>query len=277
MCCDEIRGQGVPASSFTGSAGVSPASFPAVRFAISVSISSKVFCPSAALRVSVILLLLPFAGCDAPSGDRGGEVQVRNADREIELSAVFHRGNAEKGTWHLLVHEDGSMASLAYFTTDVTPLSFYEKLRALEFEARDTVSCETMGDGAASTAGDALEYFFTWEGGPQRLPLGELLVEALPEGVDAETKGLEMRFGGNHTGADAASPPAHKSGCLACLYTCCAGVTSNSRANLALLRRENDWHRYRVNPRFDLADGTTVRITIRAKRHEVHEEESKRR
>lgn len=222
----------------TGSAGVSPASF---------------------------LLLLVLAGCDAPSGDRRGELKVSVDAREIELSAVFHRANAEKGTWHLLVHEDGSMASLAYFTTDVTPLSFYEKLRALGFEARDTVSCETMGDANASTGGDELEYFFTWEGGPDRMPLGELLVETLPEGVETETKGLEMRFGGNHTGADAESPPSHESGCLACLYTCCAGVTSNSRANLALLRRENEWHRYRLSPRVDLADGAKVRITIRAK------------
>ncbi len=276
MCCDGIRGQGVPASSFTGNAGVSPASgegkpqirslASGVRWAGSAGGSPASFSALRfAINILAILSLLPLTNCDEPSGDRGGNVEVRSADREIELSAVFHRGNAEKGTWHLLVHEDGSMGSLAYFTTDVTPLSFYEKLRALGFEARDTVSCETMGDGAASTDGDALEYFFTWEGGPRRLPLGELLVEALPEGVDAETKGLEMRFGGNHTGADAASPPAHESGCLACLYTCCAGVTSNSRANLALLRRENDWHRYRVNPKVGLVDGTKVRITIRAR------------
>ncbi len=137
MCCDGIRGVppgsagGSPASGESkpkirslasdvrcapGSAGGSPASFPAVRFAI---------------NVFAMLLLLPLAGCDAPSGDRGGAIEVRSVDREIELSAVFHRGNAEKGTWHLLVHEDGDMASLAYFTTDVTPRWFYEKLRAL--------------------------------------------------------------------------------------------------------------------------------------------------
>ena len=60
------------------------------------------------------------------------------------------------------------------------------------FEATDTVSCETMGDGAASTAGDALEYFFTWQGGPRRLPLGELLVEALPSPAAALERGIEL-------------------------------------------------------------------------------------
>lgn len=188
---------------------------------------------------------------------------MSDASREIELNAVFHRRNAEEGTWHLLVHEDGTMSSLAYFTTDVTPLAFYEALRALGLEAESTVSCETMGEPGAATGGDALEYLFTWEGGPEGMPLDELLVETLPAGIDARTKGLEMRFGGNHTGADAKSPPSHESGCLACLYTCCAGVTSNSRANLALLRRENEWHRYRLNPEVDLPDGTRVKITIR--------------
>ncbi len=225
--------------------------------------SSSLFLRLFPLPLSFFLLLIVLTGCGARSGDRAGQIQVRGDVQEIELKAVFRRANAEKGTWHLLVQSDGSMASLAYFTTDVTPLHFYEQLRAVGFEDRNSITCETMGDANAAASGDTLEYFFEWEGAPKRISLEELLVETLPEATEAARRGLEMRFGGNHTGADAADPPSHDSGCLACLYTCCAGVTSNSRANLVLLRSENDRHRYRLRPGVDLADGTPVRIIVR--------------
>ena len=221
-------------------------------------------CPAASFVFGgMLLLVLP--GCGPPSGEPAGTIEVKRDTQELSLSALFHRENAETGTWHLLVHERGDMASLAYFTTDVTPRAFYDALRVIGLEAEDAVSCTTMGERDVATAGDALEFLFTWDRGAKQLPLNELLIEVLPPGSEAGRRGLEMRFGGNHTGDDAVDPPAHRSGCLACLYSCCAGVTSNSRANLALLRSERNWHRYRINPRVDLADGTRVSITVRSK------------
>ncbi len=202
--------------------------------------------------------------CSPPSGESRGKITVDPERGELRLRATFHRGNAERGTWHLLVHEAGDMASLAYFTTDVTPKAFYDKLIAIGAQPEDTVTCDDMGAPAASTRGAALSFSFEWEGVSAPVELGALLLEEIPpRSTERKPRGLEIRFGGNHEGEDADAPPSHASGCLSCLYTCCAGVTSNPHANLALLKAEDGWHRYRLNPAVDIADLTRVTVIVR--------------
>jgi len=88
--------------------------------------------------------------------------------------------------------------------------------------------------------------------------------EEVPAAAQGEAlKGLEMRVGGNFTGEDAGSPPAERSGCLACLYTCSAGVISNAKANLTLLRRDKGQYRYRLSPKVALADGARVEVIVK--------------
>jgi len=217
------------------------------------------------LSAPIVALAIVAVSCDERSGDREGDIDVVTANSELRLAATFHRKVAEAGTWHLLVHERGDMADLACFTTNVTPLLFYEKLRAIGIEAEDVVDCGAMGDLDAATEGDVLEYSFEWEGSGRRVALDELFDEVVPADTAAQL-GLEMRFGGNHEGEDAEHPPSHRSGCLACLYTCCAGVTSNRRANLALLRRENGEHRYRVLPEVGPPDGAVVTVFVGKRR-----------
>lgn len=219
------------------------------------------------ITVSIMLCLIaPFAtACSGSSSGREGVLRLDATTQTLQLNATFHRSNAQEGTWHLLVHKDGEMASLSYFTTDVSPLLFFEKLRALGVEDENTIDCDNMGAELATTQGDLLEYSFAWDGSDGRVPLHDLLKEYVPDDSETPKRGLQMHFGGNHTGDDAKHPPAHDSGCLACLYTCCAGVTSNSQANLTLLRQENNVHRYRLRPDVQLADRTRVQVFIRKK------------
>ena len=220
--------------------------------------------PAASIVLCLATPLL--TACGDSSSERTGTIEVDEVAQTLKLSATFHRANAEEGTWHLLVHEDREMASLAYFTTDVSPLLFFEKLLALGVEDENTIDCDNWDAELAHTEGDRLEYSFAWQGSERRRPLDEILKEFVPTGAETPERGLEMRFGGNHTGDDEKSPPAHDSGCLACLYTCCAGVTSNSRANLSLLRKEDNVHRYRLRPEVTLADGARVQVFIRKAR-----------
>jgi hypothetical protein len=223
----------------------------------------------------VAVILFPaLCGCDVgPFSARGkqvpaneGKLFMSEGAREFSFHAVFHRENAEAGTWHLVVKEGGSMSPLAFFTTEVSPGHFYRSLRAIGATDGNNVSSMNMGDEKIATEGDSIQFLFSWEGRKNLIPLEDLVTEVVPSlPASGEALGLEMRFGGNYTGNDAASPPCHASGCLACLYTCSAGVTSNSRANLSLLRREKSVHRYRIQKDVDLPDGTRTTITVRRK------------
>ncbi len=195
-----------------------------------------------------------------------GLVMVNEAAKEISFTATFHRTNAEAGTWHLIVESGGSMASMAFFTTDVSPGKFYESLKAIGASDGNNVNSSNFGDEGIATQGDAIELLFDWKGRKTPVALADLIAEVVPDlPTSGGARGLDMRFGGNFTAEDAKSPPCHESGCLACLYTCSAGVTSNARANLALLKKEKDVHRYRVDPKLDLPDGTRVRVIARKK------------
>lgn len=216
--------------------------------------------------------LLPLlSGCDpgAPASIQAaasprGFVIVNEAAKELRLNATFHRGNAEQGTWHLLVEDTGSMAGKAIFTTDVNPAKFYASLKSLGAADANNVTPENLGEASIETRGDLLDYLVEWKGVKEPMPITTFLAEVVPDlPSSGGRRGIEMRFGGNYTNEDASSPPCCKSGCLACLYTCSAGVTSNARANLSLLRAEKDKHRYRLNPKVELSDGAKVRLIVR--------------
>lgn len=221
-----------------------------------------------------VTLSLALCACDVglfrARGKQGpaneGVVFMNKDAKEFSFHAVFHRQNAEKGTWHLIVKEDGSMSPLAFFTTEVSPGHFYKSLKAIGAMDGNNVSSANMGDEKIATEGDPIQFLVSWEGRKHAMPLEELITEVVPSlPSSGGARGLEMRFGGNYTGNDAESPPCHESGCLACLYTCSAGVTSNSRANLALLSKDGDVYRYRIKQDVDLPDGTRVKITVRRK------------
>ncbi|MBI4600481.1 MAG: hypothetical protein HY721_00835 [Planctomycetes bacterium] len=218
-----------------------------------------------------VIIATALASCGGGSGAGGaakgssrGVVMVSPAARELSFSAVFHRRNAEEGTWHLIVERDGSMASKAFFTTDVSPGKLYESLRAIGASDGNNVGAENFDDEDIATGGDAIDFLFDWKGLGEPMRLEDFIAERVPDlPSSGGARGIEMRFGGNMTGEDAASPPCHASGCLACLYTCSAGVTSSSKANHALLKKEGGMHRYRVSPKVDIPDGTRVRVIVR--------------
>lgn len=207
----------------------------------------------------------PAAGAAVPAPKPGkGIVLLSPEKKELSFSATFHRANAEEGTWHLIVEGDGSMASQAMFTTDVSPALFYSSLRDMGAVDANNVTPANFGDENIATAGDRIEFLIDRADFKSPLTLEQFLEESVPNlPSSGGARGLEMRFGGNCTREDAASPPCHASGCLACLYTCSAGVTSSSRANLALLKRENNVHRYRLRSSVTLPDKARVRILVR--------------
>ncbi|HVR74177.1 MAG TPA: YdjY domain-containing protein [Planctomycetota bacterium] len=209
---------------------------------------------------------LPSASAAGAATGRGGLLFMNPAARELRFSAVFHRANAEEGTWHFLVEKNRTMASRAIFTTDVTPAQFYKSFQEIGASDGNNVTPANSREEKIATRGDAVDFTFEWKGSDGAIPLEKLVTEAVPDiPSSGGVRGLELRFGGNMTAEDASSPPAHVSGCLACLYTCSAGVVSNSKANEALLKREKGVSRYRIQPATDIPDGARVTIVTRIK------------
>ena len=82
---------------------------------------------------------------------------MMNAARgECSFSAVFHRKNAEQGTWHLLVERSGAMAPKAFFTTDVSPAKFYRSLK--ELGAKDVNNVNAANFDAVEELAEAWQY-----------------------------------------------------------------------------------------------------------------------
>jgi hypothetical protein len=228
------------------------------------------------MRETRLVLALSLAGllvsCDTgPSAQARssapvskGIVVMNEKEQYFSFRATFHRENATAGTWHLIVEGSGAMAPKAFFTTDVSPGKFYESLKALGMSDGNNVSSSNIDEESIATEGDLLDFSFDWKDQKDAVALTDLLTEVVPNlPTSGGNRGLEMRFGGNYTKEDAKSPPCHESGCLACLYTCSAGVTSNAKANRALLKKEKNVHRYRINPKWNLAEGASIRVIVR--------------
>ena len=151
------------------------------------------------------------------------------------------------------------------FTTGVSPHQFYQGLLKLGATPGNNVTGDNYEDQSTYTEGSLLEVSITWSGAVKKYPLDEFLQETIPEGSETQAKlGLDIRFGGNRATEDTASPPSDSTGCVMCLYSCPAGVSSNAKANnYQLATLDGGAWRYFANPSVAPLDGTPVTITVK--------------
>lgn len=220
--------------------------------------------------MSVLLLSLSACNQLLPDDDYNDPLSHDNLYYDssagtLTFQAVFHAAPATAGTWHLIIHKDGSNKDNCFFTTGVSPHQFYQGLLKLGATAGDNLTGDNYTDQNAYTEGSALEVSITWNGAVKKYPLDEFLKEEIPAGSATQEKvGLEMRFSGNRSTEYTASPPSDTTGCLMCLYSCPAGVSSNAKANnYQLATLDGGMWRYFANPSVVPADGTPVTITVK--------------
>lgn len=187
-------------------------------------------------------------------------LNVSSDSRELSLYATVDRAVADQGSFHLLVFRDGSARGSSIFTTLVTPERFHQALVGLGASPGNNVNAGNFDSPIVATQGTKLEVTASWDGAPKTYLLPQLLEEPT-DLVGGGPHGLEIRFGGNRPNPPGENP-SDETGCLACLYSCSAGVTSNAAANEWLHGRDGVW-RYRGNQSTLPADGTRVKIGFR--------------
>lgn len=220
--------------------------------------------------MSVLLLSLSACNQLLPRDDYNDPLPEDNlyyntSTGTLTFQAVFNAANATAGTWHLIVNKGGSMANMSMFTTGVSPHQFYQGLLKLGAVAGNNVTGANSGDQDTYTKGSVLEVSITWSGAVKQYPLNEFLQEKIPAGSETQQLlGLEIAFGGNRATEDTASPLSDSTGCIMCLYSCPAGVSSNDKAdNFQLATLDGGAWRYFANPSVVPEDGTPVTITVK--------------
>ncbi len=197
-----------------------------------------------------------------------GDIFVDSVAKSITLKATYNANPAEAGTWHLLVHKDGTNGSpdKAIFSTDVSPYQYYQALKQLGADDLNTVNFDNLAEENVFTQGSKLAFSITWDGAGKSYLVEEFLEEIVPQDAEIQSKlGLEIRFGGNRTKEDVQDPKSDTTGCLACLYSCAAGISSNAKANLHIKNTDStdgNIFRYTIAEEIDCPDKTIVTITI---------------
>jgi len=114
----------------------------------------------------------------------------------------------------------GTNKDLFLFRTRANQNDFYKAL--VEIGLKPGHNLTEKSPKTEAVQGERLEVTVTWVGAAKAYPLGQVVVDH-SEGK----KGFEIRFGGNQKAAAALN-----TGCITCLTSCYAGITSNARYTL---------------------------------------------
>lgn len=167
---------------------------------------------------------------------------------EVRVYAEVNRKWVTEPTRHGVVTAEGSNADKAIFKAGGNALDFNEALVQIGATPGDNVK----KDSPAGTAveGDALEVLVGWD--DSEYSINELVVSSGELGGQE----LEPKFGGNYD-----FQAEVKTGCLFCLDSCAAGITSN--ASVGWKSFDGGKVEFRGNGDLLPADGTAVTVTFR--------------
>lgn len=196
----------------------------------------------------LLLCLLPFQVLKAEKISLSEKNPLYLDEREGKLY-LFTRLNAKaltkKNAHFGIVYERGTMAKNGPFTVFVDPITFHDALTKLGLKPGDNLDENTVG---THVQGSSIHVSVIYEGKVYQL---SDIIE------DSGKKGFEIRFGGNKE-----RQKRMKTGCIMCLESCYAGITSNSRypmiSNLKRFFLPNAY--FRVKAPFLKGDGTFIFI-----------------
>lgn len=172
--------------------------------------------------------------------------------------AGFERELLGQPGYHLIVWEDGKAARVALFRAEVSDTRVLDALEAMGERPGNGLGMGSWEERKNPDSrepdrrivGPPIEILVQVPGRRGLLPLDRIL-------EDPGGKGFEMRFGGHR-----ANIPVWKSGCVVCLYSCPGSKIGNARYTVRDYVQGTT--RFRVRPGVLPADGTRVRLVLRA-------------
>jgi len=168
-------------------------------------------------------------------------------NKQVRIYAEVNRKWVTEPTRHGVVTAAGSNADMSLFAAGGDALEFNKALFDIGGTAGENVKKESPAGTAVE--GDALDITVAWD--DKEYAINDLVVSTGELGG----KDLAPKFGGNYEFQSVA-----KTGCLFCLDSCAAGITSNS----AVGWKSFDTGKVEFRGNGDLlpADGTPVVITF---------------
>ncbi|MBE0476056.1 MAG: hypothetical protein IBX62_03035 [Coriobacteriia bacterium] len=157
----------------------------------------------------------PVATGSLPAPTAEDPIVVDEENRAVLVYAEVNRKWVTEPTRHGVVAGNGSNGDKAIFRAGGDALDFHAALTGLGATPGDNVKKDSPAGTAAE--GDGLDVTVSWEGAS--FPIDELVISTGEFGG----KALDPKFGGNYEMQSTA-----KTGCLFCLDTCAAGITSNA-------------------------------------------------
>ena len=165
----------------------------------------------------------------------------------VTVTAQVNGTFFDQSTMHCVVFKDGGAADGAMMAAYCDSQDFFNAMVQAGGEPWNTTDAK-LEDGEF-TDGQKVDVTITWEG--QDTPVA--LVDALK--TDDGKPDVDIRFSGNQQGNKEAG-----SGCICCLNSCWAGITSNAAYAFGAIDAGNP-HVY-LDDSVMPADGTDVQVTF---------------
>ena len=166
----------------------------------------------------------------------------------VTITAQVNGTFFDQSTMHCVVFKDGGAADGAMMAAYCDSQDFYNAMVEIGGEPWSTGE-EHLEDGDF-TDGQKVDVSFTWDG--QTEPVS--LADAVKTDGDGKVD-IDMRFSGNQQGNKDAG-----SGCIACLNSCWAGITSNAAYAFGAIDSGNP--KVYLNDAVMPEDGTDVQVTF---------------
>ncbi|MBR2706950.1 MAG: hypothetical protein IKE74_06885 [Mogibacterium sp.] len=153
---------------------------------------------------------------DQTSGTAAPEEIVVDAENHtVTITAQLNGTFFDQSTMHYCVWKDGGMGDKCMFAAYCNSQDFYNAMVEAGGEPWNTTT-DKIADGEF-TDGQKVDVTLTWEGQDKPVAMADTVktAEGKPE--------IDMRFSGNQQNNEDCG-----SGCIACLNSCWAGITSNA-------------------------------------------------
>ena len=165
----------------------------------------------------------------------------------VTVTATVNGTFFDQSTMHCVVFQDGGAGDAAMMAAYCDSQDFYDAMIKAGGEPWNTTDAK-LEDGEF-TDGQKVDVTLTWEG--QDEPVA--LVDALK--TDDGKPNVDMRFSGNQANNKEAG-----SGCIACLNSCWAGITSNAAYAFGAIDAGNP--KVYLDDSVMPGDGTDVHVTF---------------
>ena len=186
---------------------------------------------------------------DASVPTKENPMVVDKENNTVKIYAEVNEKYKDESTMHMIVARDGKESNHAMFISDAKALEFHDALESLGLKAGNNMTKDNMGK--AQVEGDALDVSFQFDGNDKIFTVDEVV-------ADSSGQPIDIRFGGNYEFQESAG-----TGCISCLLSCPAGITSNHPHKIGDDEKEN--FTLMLNKDNVPADKTPVIITFAAK------------